>query len=105
MTKRARGLGQRLRRASGPTAVASNRPAPSTAKEPDHTGIPGASHRQLRFAGQIRLIQGEPIPGRQLPIRDHLIAAGQLDQFAHYPSSTGTRRSFPSRTTTASGDR
>ena len=87
-------------RLSGPTAVASKSAAPSTAKEPDQTGSPGAAHDRLRLAGQVGLVEREPVGAtrrcrRRRPGRRPRGARGRRRR----PRRPARRRSTPSRTT------
>ena len=72
----------RAARLSGPTAVASKTPAPSTTKEPDHTSSPAAlttgSDSPVRFDSST----ASPSRVEELPVGDDLVAARQADDVA-----------------------
>ena len=94
----------RAARLSGPTAVASNSAAPSTANEPDQTGSPGprttGSDSPVRLASS----SASPSAAHHRPVGDHLVAGRQPHEIADHhlvDRHAGGRR--PSRTTTASG--
>ena len=72
----------RAARLSGPTAVASKSAAPSTANEPDQTGSPGATDHRFGLAGEVGLVQGEPVSGNDDSVGDHLVARRQPHEVA-----------------------
>ena len=62
------------------------------------------AHDRLGLAGQVGLVQGEPVRRHHGAVGDHLVAGRQAHEVARRrPGRPGTRRSTPSRTTTASG--
>ena len=64
--------------------MASNSAAPSITNEPDHTGSPGPAHGGLGLAGQVGLIQREPIRRGDGPVGDHLVAGRQAQEIPHH---------------------
>jgi hypothetical protein len=86
------------------TAVgADSRAAPSTAKEPDHTGSPGP--RTTGSDSPVRLASSRARPSAVLtvPSATTWSPAARRTRSPTTTSSTGRRRSTPSRTTSASG--
>ena len=94
--RRARWRSARSARLSGPTAVASNSALALDRERARPHRLPGAAHHRLGLAGQVGLVQREPVRAdhgrrRRRPGRRRPAAPGRRRR----RRSTGTRRSAP----------
>ena len=84
---------------SAPTAVASKSPSPSTAKAPERTSSPVFAHHRLGLAGQLGLVERQPLGAHQLAVGGDLVAAGDPHQVADHdlarPAPGAARRRGP----------
>ena len=75
----------------------------STANEGRPHWLSRAADDGLRLACQVGLVESESVRGHHCPVGDHLVARRHTNEIPATTRSTGTRRSTPSRTTTAVG--
>ena len=83
--------------------MASNSAAPSTANEPDHTGSPAARTTSSDSPVRLASSSARPSADTTVPSATTWSPAASRTRSPTITCSTGTRRSAPSRTTTASG--
>ena len=94
----------RAARLSAPTAVASKAPVALDRERAGEDLLAGLAQHRLGLAGQVRLVERQPVAAQQRAVGDDLVAARRRARGRRRrPPRSATSRGSPSRTTVAVG--